>query len=130
MLFNYKILSIDFLHRFLNFHNVNMIIPIGIQCLNRELKKSLHKDSESLPFDWILSHPKFVYAILKLLLEYDKFVDVEEIVNNHFFYCDKRVSSSSYEKFHTDSNGRILYNSVYDVIYPHDVYDNETKKNM
>jgi len=36
-----------------------------------------------MPFDWMLSNPKFVFVILKLLLECE--IDVEEIVNNHFF---------------------------------------------
>ena len=60
-----------------------MIIPIGIQCLNSTLKKRINKDTKTLPFDWMLSHPKFVYEILKLLLENK--INIEEIVNNHFF---------------------------------------------
>ena len=66
-----------------------MIIPIGIQCLNKELKKTMNKDTQTMPFDWMLSNPKFVFVILNLLLEYE--IDVEEIVNNHFFNCNKRA---------------------------------------
>jgi len=102
-----------------------MIIPIGIQCLNAKLKKKINKDTETLPFDWMFSHPKFVYEILKLLLENK--INIEEIVNNHFFYCDKRATFKVTEAYYTDSNGFALYNSKYDVIFPHDNNDEETK---
>ena len=102
---------------------MKMIIPIGIQCLNKEL----NKDTQTMPFDWMLSNPKFVFVILNLLLEYE--IDVEEIVNNHFFNCNKRASlGSKLENYYTNSNGSALYNDVYDVIFPHDVYNNETKE--
>jgi len=102
-----------------------MIIPIGIQCLNATLKKKLNKDTKTLPFDWMFSHPKFVYEILKLLLENK--INIEEIVNNHFFYCDKRANLKKLEAYYTDSNGFALYNSKYDVIFPHDKNNKETK---
>lgn len=103
-----------------------MIIPIGIQCLNKELKKKINKDTHTLPFDWMLSNPKFVFVILTFLFECE--MDVEEIVNNHFFHCDKRASYRSVEKYYTTGNGHALYNTLYDVIFPHDVNDNETKE--
>lgn len=37
-----------------------------MQCLNAELKKKINKDTQTLPFDWMLSNPKFVIEILKL----------------------------------------------------------------
>jgi hypothetical protein len=102
-----------------------MIIPIGIQCINATLKKRINKDTKTLPFDWMLSHPKFVYEILKLLLENK--INLEEIVNNHFFCCDKRANLNKLEAYYTHSNGFALYNSKYDVIFPHDKNDEETK---
>ena len=102
-----------------------MIIPIGIQCLNATLKKRINKDTKTLPFDWMFSHPKFVYEILNLLLENK--INTEEIVNNHFFCCDKRASYKQSNYYYTDSNGFALYNSKYDVIFPHDKNDEETK---
>jgi hypothetical protein len=102
-----------------------MLIPIGIQCLNAILKKIIKKDTETLPFDWMLSHPKFVYEILKLLLENK--MNTEQIVNNHFFCCDKRANLKNLEAYYTHSNGFALYNSKYDVIFPHDKNDEETK---
>jgi hypothetical protein len=102
-----------------------MIISIGIQCVNAELKKRINKVTPTLPFDWMLSHPKFIYIILTLLLENK--INVEDIVNNHFFCCDKRATFKKVEFYYTDSNGRSLYNSKYDVIFPHDEYNDETK---
>jgi len=102
-----------------------MIIPIGIQCLNATLKKRINKDTKTLPFDWMFSHPKFVYEILNLLLENK--INTEGIVNNHFFCCDKRASYKQSNYYYTDSNGFALYNSKYDVIFPHDKNDEETK---
>lgn len=88
-------------------------------------KKKINKDTETLPFDWMLSNPKFVYAILKLLLE-DK-IDVENIVDNHFFYCDKNAKLRKAEYYYTHPNGNALYNSKYEVIFPHDKNNSETK---
>ncbi len=89
-----------------------MIIPIGIQCLNAKLKKKINKDTQTLPFDWMISHPKFVYEILKLLLENK--INIKEIVKHHFFYCDKRVNKGKVvEGYCTHSNGSVLYNSKY-----------------
>ncbi len=98
-----------------------MLIPIGIQCLNKELKIKINKDSETLPFDWMLSNPKFVYEILKLLLENK--INTKEILINHFFCCDKRATRKVVENYYTDSNGSALYNSKYDVIFPHDSHN-------
>ena len=102
-----------------------MIIPIGIQCLNAMLKKKINKDSKTLPFDWMLSHPKFIYIILKLLLSNK--ISVEDIVNNHFFRCEKRATIQRVEYHYTDSNGAVLYNSKYHVLFPHDKNNEETK---
>jgi len=111
-----------------------MIIPIGVQCLIATLKKKINKDTKTLPFDWMFSHPKFIYEILKLLLENE--INVEDIVNNHFFCCDKLAKLCGIEKFYTDSNEEkfhkakhrgVLCNSKYDVIFPHDKNNNITK---
>ena len=101
-----------------------MIIPIGIQCLNATLKKRIGKNDPTLPFDWMLSNPKFIYEILILLL--DTNMDIKNIVEKHFFYCDKKANYSEIEHYYTDINGFALYNSKYDVIFPHDIYNDET----
>ena len=108
-----------------------MIIPIGIQCLNHRLKDFLNKKTKTLPFDWMLSNPKFVYHILKLLLEDN--INIEELVNDHFFYCEKlncRANSKIQELYYIEPGGFAIYNSKYDVIFPHDKDDDETQKNI
>ena len=64
------------------------IISIGIQCTNALFKQEIQKRTETLPFDWILSTPSFVFEMLNLLLEQN--MDVEELVKKHFFYCEKK----------------------------------------
>jgi hypothetical protein len=54
-------------------------------------------------------------------------INIEEIVNNHFFYCDKRANHENDEAYYTHSNGIALYNSKYDVIFPRDKNDEENK---
>jgi hypothetical protein len=40
-------------------------IPIGSGCAVATLLKNRSLRHNSLPFDWILSHPEFVYNIIK-----------------------------------------------------------------
>lgn len=47
---------------------VKNYIPLGFQCSVKETLKNMNIYSETLPFDWMLSSPKFVYEILSLLL--------------------------------------------------------------
>jgi Putative papain-like cysteine peptidase (DUF1796) len=101
-----------------------MIISLGIQCLNASLKQNINMDSERMPFDWMLSNPKFVYEMLVLLLDIN--MDIRMIVENHFFNIDKKASILKHEYYITDPNGIALYNSKYDVIFPHDVQNEET----
>lgn len=98
-------------------------IPIGIQCTNATFINNISK-TYTYPFDWMFSTPKFVYEILILLLE--KNMDINELVTQHFFLCDKRASYNSLEKYYTLVNGNSLYNTKYNVIFPHDTYDNNT----
>ena len=100
-----------------------IIIPIGIQCTNASFINTISK-SYRYPFDWMFSTPKFVYEILVLLLE--KNMNINELVSQHFFYCDKKASISSLEKYYTSDNGNSLYNTKYNVIFPHDIYDSNT----
>jgi hypothetical protein len=52
-------------------------------------------------------------------------MDINELVRNHFFNCDKKASVNSGEHYYEDNNGISLYNSKYNVIFPHDVYSEE-----
>ena len=94
-----------------------MIIPIGIQCTNATFKKSF-ENTHTLPFDWMFSTPSFVFEMLELLLE--KNINIEDLVKNHFFYCDKRANLNGLEHYYTCDNGFALYNTKYNVIFPHD----------
>ena len=106
-------------------------IPCGRgKCFAKNTKIRMYDIGDKITFkyvqvDWMLSHPKFVYEILKLLLENK--INIKEIVNDHFFYCDKRANFKVVKAFYTHSNGSILFNSKYDVIFPHDKNDKETK---
>jgi hypothetical protein len=94
-----------------------MIIPIGIQCTNATFKKSFEK-THTLPFDWMFATPSFVFEMLELLLE--KNMNIEDLVKNHFFCCEKRANMKSAEHYFTCDNGFALLNTKYNVIFPHD----------
>ncbi len=100
-----------------------IIIPIGIQCLGATFKNEIKK-THTLPFDWILSNPLFVFKILELLLENN--MNIEELVKNHFLNCKKRASVHNFEHYYTIDNGVALYNTEYNVMFPHDTYDDTT----
>lgn len=96
-----------------------MIVPIGMQCTVASLKSGIGEKGESLPFDSMLSHPKFVYSILVRLLNGE---DVEKLTEEHFFCCDKHATrvAGDGEHYRTDPKGKALLNTKYNVIFPHD----------
>ena len=100
-----------------------MIISIGLQCTNASLKNKIKK-TYTLPFDWMFATPSFVYEMLELLLE--KNINIEDLVKNYFFKIEKKVNLKTMEHFYTDDNGTSLYNTKYNVIFPHDEYNNDT----
>lgn len=102
-------------------------ISLGFQCTVPTVLNLLGKKQETLPFDWMLNNPKFVYEMLNLLLSG---MPVNELVNNHFYLCNERVSidrDSNHrllaERFSDNSFGNDLYNRKYEVIFPHDRFD-------
>jgi len=99
---------------------MNAYISIGSQCTTPTLFDRLQLKKESLPFDWIFSTPQFVYTIIKLLLIDKK--EIEDIVDNHFFVCDKRAFWHPEKPAHyiNNPNGDVLINSKYNVAFPHD----------
>jgi hypothetical protein len=118
-----------------------IIVSIGMQCTVKLIKREIYLDSASLPFDYILSSPKFVYNMLKMLLHDN--IDIHELVTQHFFKCDSQASiliktndynDDNYRKFFklehyiTNTSGTALYNTKYDVIFPHDHGGNEDIK--
>jgi hypothetical protein len=104
-------------------------ISLGFQCTVVDVFKMLDVKKETLPFDWMLSNPKFVYKILHLLIE--KNMDIEELVKEHFFNCDSFAKYESAENFIEMVHGPDFYNKKYNVIFPHDKdYDNDVLKYM
>ena len=103
-----------------------MIIPIGLQCTGAEFLKANNCRSEAFPFDHMFATPEFVYKMLVLLLEIN--MDIRELVNNHFFLCEKKASSNSLENYVTDKNGIALFNTKYNAIFPHDEYTDKSRE--
>jgi hypothetical protein len=108
-----------------------MIIPIGADCTSAVFKREINKISSSLPFDWMISTPEFVFLMLELLLEYN--MNIEVLVREHFFRFDKSVDYTGYKnKYITASkytqNQSIICNSKYNVLFPNDIYNEETIK--
>src|SRR3990167_10900237 len=103
-----------------------IIISIGIQCTNAKYQERHNLKTYTYPFDWLFSHPKFIFEMLELLL--DKNMDIRELVEQHFFICQKTVNQGASENYFTANNmeGKCLYNSKYDVLFPHDVIATET----
>lgn len=93
-------------------------ISIGAQCATATLFKYLNIKKESLPFDWMISTPEFIYTILKLLLVDN--ISIEEIVDTHFFICNKRAFLDVKEQYRIHDDGNVLVNTKYNVIFPHD----------
>lgn len=104
---------------------MNVYISIGAQCTTATLFDRLHVKKETLPFDWIVSTPEFVYTILNLLLIDEK--EISDIVDNHFFVCDKTATFLEVEHFVLNENGAVLVNSKYNVCFPHDTIDDRDK---
>lgn len=94
-----------------------LIIPIGLQCTSSTFKIEIQK-THSYPFDWMFATPKFVFEMLVLLLEEN--MDVEQLVRDHFFCCDKKADSKIIEYYYTCEDGFALYNTKYKAIFPHD----------
>jgi hypothetical protein len=97
---------------------MSIYISIGAQCATPTLFDRLQVKKESLPFDWMFSTPEFVYSILHLLLIENK--EIQDIIDNHFFICDKRAKLEGLEHHTFHENGSIMVNTKYNVSFPHD----------
>jgi len=104
---------------------MSIYISIGSQCSTPRMFEILKLKKETLPFDWMLSTPKFVYTILSLLLVEQ--IEISSIVDNDFFKCDKRATFQGYEHYVTNDNGVALVNSKYNVCFPHDSISDRDK---
>lgn len=78
----------------------------------------------------MLSSPKFVYEMLKLLLSG---ISIEVLVREHFFNCTATAEiligsdgRAVLEHYITTESGNSLLNQAYDVVFPHDSYNEDT----
>ena len=101
-------------------------ISLGMQCTVPNTLTALGVKRETLPFDWMLSSPKFVFTMLELLLV--KNLDTNILVREHFFKCNKRatIGPNHIEHYVESLDDGSLYNEEYRVIFPHDEYNEET----
>lgn len=105
-------------------------IPLGFQCTVPTVLQSRQLKGQTLPFDWMLSSPKFVYQMLELLLAD---MSIEVLVREHFFNCTAKAEilvgsdgCAVLEHYITKEDGNSLYNQQYGVIFPHDSYNEDT----
>jgi hypothetical protein len=99
-------------------------VPIGFQCTTAEILKKTKKRICSFPFDWIISTPESIIKLLTILL--DKTTDIKYFVNEEFFKIDGLLHFVKPEEFILHPQGNILYNSKYNLIFPHFQYNIET----
>lgn len=102
--------------------NINYI-PLGFQCTSSSILKQLNLRNCSYPFDWIITNPKNILLLLKLLFKTD---NIEYLVKNHFLVFDKKLSFIKPESFIENINSNIAYNSKFKFIFPHDNYNQDT----
>ena len=103
----------------------NIYISIGAQCTSTTLFDMLELKKETLPFDWMFSTPEFVYTIIKQLVIDNK--EINDIVDNDFFLCDKRAILCDGEHHILFENGPVLVNTKYNVCFPHDTLPDRDK---
>jgi hypothetical protein len=103
-------------------------IPIGFQCTTAEILKKQKKRICSFPFDWIISTPESIIKLLTILL--DKTTDIKHFVNEEFFKIDGLLHFLKPEEFILHPHGNILFNSKYNLIFPHFQYNVETIEKM
>lgn len=101
-------------------------ISLGFQCTVPIVLKRSNLKKETLPFDWMLSSPKFVFEMLTMLLNN---VEIDTIVREHFFNCNSRSLALHQdgkvvlEHYIKIDNVGVPLNEKYEVIFPHDSYD-------
>jgi hypothetical protein len=106
-------------------------ISIGFQCLPSICLDELGMKQETLPFDWLLTNPKFILKILTDLLSSEN--EIESIVRSTFLKCKHTAFFGGTMEHYTilksdiDINSEnnfiwneYFYNRNYDVIFPHD----------
>ena len=103
-------------------------IPIGFQCTSAEILKKHNKRTCSFPFDWIISTPESILKLITLLL--DNTTNIKHFVNEEFFKIDGLLHFLKPEEFILHPKGNIIFNSKYNLIFPHFQHNTETIDKM
>lgn len=104
--------------------STTLYISLGLQCLTPNILSHNKLRKNSYPFDWILSNPYFTYKMLYFLLEDE--MDINKIVREHFFRNDKNCWYRNVEHYLFQKNGHGICNELYNVVFPHDRYNEDT----
>ena len=102
-------------------------IPIGTNCIMANSLKTCKLRHIAYPFDWMWSHPIFVYNVLYALF-YSKATS-EEIIKNIFFEYEQYCIEFKYAHYILTTNitkDTYLCNEKHNVVYPHNLYDKKT----
>ena len=104
------------------------IISLGCQCTNAFFLKYINRSSYYYPFDWCWSNPKAIFELLELL--FDKNINIQELVQTHFFNCDKKLNIHDRNNSYISSlEGIIPYNTTHKLLFLHDTMtDNNIQK--
>ena len=98
-------------------------VSIGMQCSVAEFLRDHGLRTQSLPFDWFLSHPMFIYTTFRKLLD-----DGEDphVIAQWMLACPIRCVLRQVEHFLPHPNGDCHYNPDLRLVFPHDnVWDPE-----
>ena len=93
-------------------------ISLGIQCTAVTALERMNLKAETLPFDWMISNPKFVYEMIRLLLENK--LSSDELVRQEFFACNKKAACKDTEHYYESEKGSTPFNEKYSVVFPHE----------
>lgn len=94
------------------------VVPIGFQCTTKLTLESLNINTPTLPFDWMLAPPKFVYNILNLLLMQN--LDIETLVKQYFFHNHTLARWTLQPEEYLECLDGYPYNRDGSAIFPHD----------
>jgi hypothetical protein len=113
----------------------NIFIPIGVQCTSAQFLRLHNIRSCGLPFDWIYSHPQFIYNVLQAIfvshlestsIALSVFFNHQFQENGELATPDIRdnltlVKAHASDHFATDpTSGNLVYNPVQRILFPHD----------
>jgi len=94
-------------------------IPIGMQCSAAQILKNMGKRDVSLPFDWILSHPKFILECIKAIYQ----LPDDQLLDFFLDLDNQEISSIPVGKcehyFTVQVTPKNIYNRKHKVTFPH-----------